>query len=612
VKFRLDPFSPTGISLENTTVYTGGGSSSGGTDVTVTGEDYLSLAAQQITANPIDLDNLSATGTPNSSTFLRGDNTWATPAGSGDVSKVGTPVNNQVGVWTGDGTIEGDADLTFDTATNTLTTVNIAPSGTVDGRDIATDGTKLDGIESGADVTDATNVAAAGATMDADTSLAGNGYFLDEDNMASNSATKVPSQQSVKAYVDAVNVGTVDTVVAGNNIDVDATDPANPIVSVETLTLADISDVTASVTEVNYTDGVTSAIQTQLDNKQPLDSDLTTIAGLTPTTDNFMVAASSAWASRTPAQAKTSLALVKGDVGLGNVDNTSDATKDAAATTLTNKTLTAPKFANGGFIADANGNEEIIFTTTASAVNELTIANAATGNIPTITASGGDTDVSINLISKGAGQVYANSGLILTAANSVTVSNKTLTAPKIVNGGFVADANGNELIIFNTTASAVNEYTITNAANNTNPTIAVTGGSTNIDAVFTPKGTGSFVTTYRYLSNATASSSTGSFVQHGWGFIAGNSANTNTKAVTFPTTFGSVTNVVIGSLGYLSGSDPTTIGGFNAGDSGDVVNREAYSITTSGFTAQLNAENGRTLASSTIRYGFSWIAYGTL
>lgn len=48
--------------------------------------------------------------------------------------------------------------------------------------------------------------------------------------------------------------------------------------------------------------------------KQPLDSDLTTIAGLTPTTDNFMVAASSAWASRTPAQAKTSLAITEADV----------------------------------------------------------------------------------------------------------------------------------------------------------------------------------------------------------------------------------------------------------------------------------------------------------
>jgi hypothetical protein len=38
----------------------------------------------------------------------------------------------------------------------------------------------------------------------------------------------------------------------------------------------------------------------------------------------------------------TPTGIVKGDIGLGNVDNTSDATKDAAATTLTNKTLTSP------------------------------------------------------------------------------------------------------------------------------------------------------------------------------------------------------------------------------------------------------------------------------
>ena len=47
--------------------------------------------------------------------------------------------------------------------------------------------------------------------------------------------------------------------------------------------------------------------------------------------------------------------------------------------TLTNKTLTAPKFADAGFIADANGAEQIIFQTTASAVNEIEITNAATG-----------------------------------------------------------------------------------------------------------------------------------------------------------------------------------------------------------------------------------------
>lgn len=87
---------------------------------------------------------------------------------------------------------------------------------------------------------------------------------------------------------------------------------------------------------------VSTATQTALDNKQPLDSDLTTIAGLTATTDNFMVSAASAWASRTPAQAKTSLGLVKGDVGLGNVDNTSDASKPVSTATQTALDLKAP------------------------------------------------------------------------------------------------------------------------------------------------------------------------------------------------------------------------------------------------------------------------------
>lgn len=63
---------------------------------------------------------------------------------------------------------------------------------------------KLDGIEAGADVTDATNVDAAGAVMNSDTSTASMNFVIDEDSMATDTATKVPTQQSVKAYVDAV------------------------------------------------------------------------------------------------------------------------------------------------------------------------------------------------------------------------------------------------------------------------------------------------------------------------------------------------------------------------------------------------------------------------
>jgi hypothetical protein len=110
----------------------------------------------------------------------------------------------------------------------------------------------------------------------------------------------------------------------------------------------------------------------------------------------------------------------------------------------------------------------------------------------------------------------------------------------------------------------------------------------------------------------TSIGSSGTVMEHGWGFIAGNSSGSNaTKAVTFTTAFTSITNLIIGNIGYLSGSDPAAIGDFNAGENADIVHRGAYSITTSGFTAFIEPENGRSLAASTIRYGFSYIAFGT-
>jgi hypothetical protein len=57
------------------------------------------------------------------------------------------------------------------------------------------------------------------------------------------------------------------------------------------------------------------------------------------------------------------------------------------------------------FIADENGNEQIIFQTTASAVNQFDITNAATGNAPELSATGGDTNISLKITPKGSGQV---------------------------------------------------------------------------------------------------------------------------------------------------------------------------------------------------------------
>jgi hypothetical protein len=76
------------------------------------------------------------------------------------------------------------------------------------------------------------------------------------------------------------------------------------------------------------------------------------------------------------------------------------------------------------------------------------------------------------------------------ASDTLTLTNKTLTAPKFADAGFIADANGNQLIVFQTTASAVNEFDITNNASGSAPILAVTGGDTNIGMAITAKGSG--------------------------------------------------------------------------------------------------------------------------
>tara|TARA_B100000902_G_scaffold41724_1_gene49315 strand:- start:3843 stop:5063 length:1221 start_codon:yes stop_codon:yes gene_type:complete len=100
------------------------------------------------------------------------------------------------------------------------------------------------------------------------------------------------------------------------------------------------------------------------------------------------------------------------DTGFGSGDVTLTGTQ-----TLTNKTLTAPKI--GTSILDTNGNELFLLTATSSAVNELTYANAATGNNPSFTASG-ETNVGINFVPKGSG-VLQGDGSALKIAGKETI-----------------------------------------------------------------------------------------------------------------------------------------------------------------------------------------------
>ena len=130
---------------------------------------------------------------------------------------------------------------------------------------------------------------------------------------------------------------------------------------------------------------------------------------------------------------------------------------------------------NGDAIKDENGNEQIKFATTSSAVNEVTVTNAATGNAPSISATG-ETNVGITVAGKGTG--------------SVNLGQATSTGIKLVADQPILDSASNELIKFTKATTAVNEITIANAATGNGVSVSATGGDTDIDINVAGKGTG--------------------------------------------------------------------------------------------------------------------------
>tara|TARA_R100000773_G_scaffold16882_2_gene15380 strand:+ start:14741 stop:16717 length:1977 start_codon:yes stop_codon:yes gene_type:complete len=224
------------------------------------------------------------------------------------------------------------------------------------------------------------------------------------------------------------------------------------------------------------------------------------------------------------------------------------------------------------FIGDENGNEQIIFQTTSSAVNQFDVTNAATGSPPKISATGGDSNIDFDLEAKGTGHVTvrgnSNSGAIqfnceanthgqiviaqphsagvtntltlpagssstlVSLVSTDTLTNKTLTEPKFADGGFIADANGAEMLVFQTVSSAANAVEITNAAASGAVVIGAMGSDSNVDIDITPKGTGEINIAAGNLNYAsTAITSTGAELN----LVDGSSAGTivNSKAVIY-------------------------------------------------------------------------------
>jgi len=212
--------------------------------------------------------------------------------------------------------------------------------------------------------------------------------FVDEDDMTSNSATLIPTQQSVKAYVDSNK---------------------------------NVSGLNATGAELNT---VADASAISIDTS-------TAIAN----NDAILMYDNSA------------TAMKYFDVDL------LDTYYASSTQTLSNKTLTAPKIVDGGFIADANGNEAVVLQTASSAVNAVEITNSATGASVVVGAMGDDSNIDIDITPKGTGEVNIAAGNLNYAGTAVTSTGAELN---ILDGVTSTTAELNKLDGYNGTVTELN------------------------------------------------------------------------------------------------------------------------------------------------------------
>ena len=167
-------------------------------------------------------------------------------------------------------------------------------------------------------------------------------------------------------------------------------------------------------------------------------------------------------------------------IGTGISDVVDDTSPQLGGDLDTNSFNIAFDDAHG--INDENGNQQIVFQTTSSAVNQFDITNAATGNAPSISATGDDSNIDIALIPKGTGETKVGTGSADATITSSGAHNLILDTNSGTNSGVITivdGANGNITITPNGSGNIVLDgLTFPNADGSANQALITNGSGT--------------------------------------------------------------------------------------------------------------------------------------